>query len=502
MVLFTIRHLRLRAEVAVRIAYEDRTKFGSPVSDRPQQTTRRLFAPVVEQVMSRGYARLMENALPLLRASVQSPRFLDVARPDGRGAWELQEALLYPDASAAPPARLQVGTVRRDVPVADWPLAHELIAALCGGGVATSGEATSGDRLGLLSQLEEAGLLTDAEPAPPDRGLLEAPLTFMGHNAVVVRSGSHAVLIDPMLMPHSDTFPAGYQPLTVGDIGPVDAIVITHSHPDHFDPATLLRFPPQTTVVVPRLEAETFLSFAMGERARELGFTDVRELGWGESVTIGNIEVHALPFYGEQPTDGEVLHPEIRNAGNTYLVRTPALAAAFLADSGRDGLGDSKTMAAEARARMGAVDVVFCGYRSWLSYPVQLLFSSVARYLLFVPPWRWACRQQIMNGIDDALDVAERWGARTLVPYADGGAPWFWQIGLGPRLDDAAAELPGFDPFPERVLEAARCRAATPGGLLVGTSVRVALLRPGDSIVKEGEVVRAPGHAWPYGDRP
>ena len=85
--------------------------------------------------------------------------------------------------------------------------------------------------------------------------------------------------------------------------------------------------------------------------------------------------------------------------------------------------------------------LVFSGYRGWQLYPFQLLFSSVSRFLLFVPPSLWSTRQQLMNSVDDAIDVAEGWGARYLVPYADGGAPWYWDIGLGPRLDGLVQRL-------------------------------------------------------------
>jgi hypothetical protein len=193
----------------------------------------------------------------------------------------------------------------------------------------------------------------------------------------------------------------------------------------------------------------------VGSLIAELGFVDVRPLGWWRSTRLGELEVTALPFYGEQPTEGEVLHPEIRKIGNTYVVRAPGWSAAFLADSGRDHLGDVRDVALT----------------------------------------QWSVRQSVMNDVDGLLDTAERFGCRWVVPYADGGAPWFWSIGLGPRLDGSAREDPVFDPFPERVEEAARLRAAAT------STPRVLLLRPGDSVrglPDDAEVVRTRGHAWPW----
>jgi hypothetical protein len=107
-----------------------------------------------------------------------------------------------------------------------------------------------------------------------------------------------------------------------------------------------------------------------------------------------------------------------------------------------------------------------------------------------------------MSGIDDAIDLAERWGAKHLVPYADGGAPWYWELGLGPRLDGNGRENLTFDPFPERVVEAAGRRGHSGDASLLPSPVKVLLLRPGDSLTwgsEQPQVVRLPGHAWPYG---
>src|SRR5205823_2978303 len=98
-------------------------------------------------------------------------------------------------------------------------------------------------------------------------------------------------------------------------------------------------------------------------------------------------------------------------------------------------------------------------------------------------------------------DVAEGWGARWLVPYADGGAPWHWNVGLGPRLDGTGSENPGFDPFPERLADARRTRVVAPDGSTTGSPVEVLLLRPGDSVVDPrggARRARVAGHGWPY----
>jgi L-ascorbate metabolism protein UlaG (beta-lactamase superfamily) len=506
--------LRLRSDVHVVVEYRDETTFGGAMGRRADEATLSAFAPLVEHIKTNGTTDLMQKAADLLRASVASDAFGRLAEPDGLGAWRIRPEVLFPESARTTPRSLWLqrpeagGAVRANLPAAHWPLAHDLVAALSQpGGVNPDQLALQPDMRALLEAMRKEGLVEEVESdgpsAPP--ATATADLTFVGHNTVVVRSARARLVVDPLLFPTSGAYPADYQPLHLNDLGPIDAILITHSHPDHFDPGTLLRLSPDTPVIVPHVERETLLAVVIADRLRELGFSRVKVLEWGQSTLVGDIDVHALPFYGEQPTDGDVLHPTVRNAGNTYLVRTPTFSSVFLADSGRDGQGDVKEVAVRSRARLGPVDVVFAGYRGWLTYPAQHLLSSVARFLLFVPPALWNVRQRVMIDADDALDVAERWGARFVVGYADGGAPWYWQVGLGPRLDDAAArELAAFDPFPERLIERAAQRSQTPDGKPVASPVQPLLLRPGDSVcdvATSPSVARTAGYAWPYAER-
>lgn len=220
---------------------------------------------------------------------------------------------------------------------------------------------------------------------------------------------------------------------------------------------------------------------------------------WWEEERVGDVQVVALPFYGEQPTTSDQLCPEIRNAGNTYLVRSNRFSCAFVADSGRDGRGDVREVALEAYQRWGAIDLLFSGYRGWDLYPIQYAMSSVPWFLLFVPPALYSVRQSIMNGPSEAVDTAENWHARYLVPYADGGAPWYSRIGLGPALDagNNRKEWSYFDPFPERCLDELRVRSAPTRESLVGSPVLPLLLRPGQSVrIEDGEarIVDVEGH--------
>lgn len=502
--------VRLAPDAALHVDVDDRTVLGSPLGRGPERTVRTACRPLLAAAAAQGAGPALAAAPALLADAVRSGAWAAFAEPSG-ASWRLAPTWLWPNPALSGPGWLTVGragtadAVRMHVAAPLWPRVHALLAALSGEGLSPGELARTGDAcVELVTALAGARLVTAVPAAPAGPVPCDPPsVTWLGHNTVLARSATSAVLVDPLLFAPSGLDVPDYAPLLPDRLGPVDGLVITHSHRDHFDPASLLRFPPDLRVVVPAVERESVLAVDMALRLRQLGFVDVVPLEPWQSCRVGDIGVTAMPFRGEQPTDGDVLHPEVRNAGCTYALRLPAPAAGrglhvvLLADSGRDGGGDVWSVAREGRARLGPADVVFSGYRGWTTYPSQLVTSSVARYLPFVPPAQWGARQQLMTDAEGAVDVAEQWGARWLVPYADGGAPWHWRVGLGPVLVGAdRAEHDGFDPFPERVVHAAASRVVL-DGVAVPSSVSVRLLRPHDSLDADGATWRPARQGWP-----
>jgi L-ascorbate metabolism protein UlaG (beta-lactamase superfamily) len=480
--------------------YEDRTRFGSAVGGRCDETIRSLCGPIVRCAAKRGIAYVVEHGPELLAQAVRRGRLRELyARPG-----VLKQAFLFPPPASVAPKALVVessGRTPRTVPV-PREVARDLAAWLGDWRAGTPTPAFPAARR-LHDALADLGVLVGGDPRPP---LRLGDATLVGHATVRLATGSTRLLFDPFLLPPDPAYPRGYQPLTSEELGPSDAVFITHSHPDHFDIGTLLRLGADTPIYVPAVRRESVLAVDMRRRLEEVGFRSVHTLAWFDEVQVGGLRVVALPFYGEQPTTDEVLHPEVRNHGNIYLVEDARRRYVLTADGGRDQAGDLKRVAADARRRFGPVDTVFGGYRSFALYPVHYLFSSIARFLPFVPPSAWGVRQKTMGDAADLIDVAEIWGAARVIPYADGGAPWYWTSGLGPRLD-VPASSPGereTDPRPEQVVEVARHRSSSPRGGTIRSAVAVSLLRPGDSLVfgarGKARLRRAKPHAWPYAD--
>jgi hypothetical protein len=115
--------------------------------------------------------------------------------------------------------------------------------------------------------------------------------------------------------------------------------------------------------------------------------------------------------------------------------------------------------------------------------------------------------QRLMAGPQEALRYGERLGARYVVPCADGGAPWYWREGMGPRYPgypgepvsgaSTRDENPDADPYPERLAQVRRQQQHGPQALL---------LRPGEALAWRGrkapERLQFPGFQWPFGTMP
>jgi L-ascorbate metabolism protein UlaG (beta-lactamase superfamily) len=74
-------------------------------------------------------------------------------------------------------------------------------------------------------------------------------------------------------------------PLAPSDLGPLDVLLITHAHMDHLDIPSLKALP-KDIVVVACDKCSKLIS--------PLGFTDVRELRWGDETEVRGLKIRAM----------------------------------------------------------------------------------------------------------------------------------------------------------------------------------------------------------------
>jgi L-ascorbate metabolism protein UlaG (beta-lactamase superfamily) len=141
---------------------------------------------------------------------------------------------------------------------------------------------------------------------------------WIGHATVLLRVGGMTILTDPVM---STRVGVGLGLMTGGprrliapaisarQLPPIDLILISHAHFDHLDRPTLQRLPKNVPVVTARHTHDLI---------RDLGFTTVTELQWGEELEVSGLRLsaHRVEHWGARTFYD-------RHRGfNSYLIRS------------------------------------------------------------------------------------------------------------------------------------------------------------------------------------
>jgi L-ascorbate metabolism protein UlaG (beta-lactamase superfamily) len=121
----------------------------------------------------------------------------------------------------------------------------------------------------------------------------ELAAAWIGHATILLRIGGKTILTDPVM---SNRIGVGMGLITGGprrhiaaalsvpQLPPLDLILISHAHFDHLDRPTLQRLPKHVPIVTAHHTSDLI---------RDLGFTNVSELRWGEQLEIGELQFTA-----------------------------------------------------------------------------------------------------------------------------------------------------------------------------------------------------------------
>ncbi len=120
-------------------------------------------------------------------------------------------------------------------------------------------------------------------------------VTWIGHATVLINYFGTTILTDPVLGKRIGLNPVGRTTLGIHritepalrfkDLPPIDLVMLSHAHQDHWDFATLKHFGAHTTALIPVGCADLIPGKSMGK---------IIELGWGDKMRFGGITISAF----------------------------------------------------------------------------------------------------------------------------------------------------------------------------------------------------------------
>jgi L-ascorbate metabolism protein UlaG (beta-lactamase superfamily) len=108
-------------------------------------------------------------------------------------------------------------------------------------------------------------------------------VTYVGHGTVLIDLDGVRLLTDPLL--RSRVAHLRREAVVPGEIGRLDAILLSHAHHDHLDPASLRRLDPEAPVVTP----------PAAERSLRRSGRTVHTLAAGDELELAGLTIEAVP---------------------------------------------------------------------------------------------------------------------------------------------------------------------------------------------------------------
>ncbi len=235
-------------------------------------------------------------------------------------------------------------------------------------------------------------------------------IAYLGHATLLIELDGVRLLTDPVLGDRLGPLRRHGPTPDPGALESLDAVLVSHAHPDHFDPGSIRLLGGTAPLLVP---------LGLGGAALRLG-RPVEEVGVGDSIRVGRVKVTAVP----------ALHLR-------WPLRPRALTIGFLIE-GSSGIyfaGDTRFFSSMADLA-GRVDVALLPVGRWGPHPGPDRLGPAS-----------AARAAVAVGASVAIPI--HWG--TFYPAG------FWRIWPRPLREPAArfaAELAAMAPdISVRVLE-------------------------------------------------
>jgi len=167
---------------------------------------------------------------------------------------------------------------------------------------------------------------------PPRSGLR---ITWMGHSTSLVEIDGIRILIDPVweerASPVSWSGPKRFfpPPLSLNELPPLDAVIVSHDHYDHLGAATIRTLAHLAATAT----AQWIAPLGVGSLLQQYGVPKARccELNWLDSTRVGAVDVTALPA---RHFSGRSLFNRFRTLWASFALSGPQHRVYYGADSG------------------------------------------------------------------------------------------------------------------------------------------------------------------------
>src|SRR5262245_16281245 len=258
----------------------------------------------------------------------------------------------------------------------------------------------------LLAKLSAQGFLQRGLIRPNSflRSPVRPRVTFVGHTSILLQTAGATILTDPLLR---NLLRSPTRAFDVNRLG-LTAICCTHSHWDHCDVETLLRFDKRIPIIIPRVHQATAFNPPIAPVLSRLGFWDIRELDPWQSQQLGDVELILIPFHGEQDEPGAVIDHY------TYVFRTRDLTLYGGVDAYRDTFADMNSVLARVRDE----------YRPSVAFlPISRMLyryehGGVNGFCRYIDTTLLGQDFQYTAGPEEAAEWVRLLGVSTVVPYA------------------------------------------------------------------------------------
>jgi L-ascorbate 6-phosphate lactonase len=153
-------------------------------------------------------------------------------------------------------------------------------------------------------------LLTTVRRAGVERGAMA--LWYTGGAGYILKTAGATILIDPFVGPSNPPdwvrmIPPAFDPEEIGELGTLDAVVMSHDHSDHADPAALGPIGQRTAALAVGPDACIAI-------ARDAGWDDgrCRTLAYERTLTVGDLRLTAVPMHdpGAKGCNGYVIETD------------------------------------------------------------------------------------------------------------------------------------------------------------------------------------------------